>query len=83
MEEVKGECEKWSTVLGIACPMPPASEESEAVSRVYVKLSTSDEAKRTKEFMDGRSFDNNTVNCKIVPDADFSRAEGGEWIAST
>lgn len=81
MDEVKTECEKWSTVLGVACPSPPADADV-AACRVYVKLSTVDEAKRTKEFMDGRSFDNNTVSCTIVPDSDFARAEGGEWIPS-
>lgn len=80
MDEVKSECEKWSTVVGVACPLPSSSQEEKLPSRVYVKLSTSDEAKRIKEFMDGRSFDNNTVSSKIVPDADFDRAEKGEWI---
>ena len=82
MDEVRSECEKWASVLGVACPSPPESVEGGAASRVYVKLSTSDEAKRTKEFMDGRSFDNNTVTCTLVPDTDFARAEKGEWITA-
>eukprot|EP00210_Caulerpa_lentillifera_P004172 g3978.t1 len=80
MDEVKAECEKWSTVIAVACPLPSSSVKESLPSRVYIKLSTSDEAKRVKEFMDGRTFDNNVVTSQIVPDADFSRAEKGEWI---
>jgi len=77
---VKTECEKWSTVIGVTCPLPESPTTESLPSRVYVKLSTSEEAKRIKEFMDGRTFDNNPVTSSIVPDADFARAEKGEWI---
>lgn len=82
MDEVKTECERWSKVLGVACPSPPSDVHGTAACRVYVKLSTVDEAKCTKEFMDGRSFANNTVSCTIVSDSDFARAQNGEWITS-
>lgn len=80
LDEVKSECEKWATVLGVTCLSPPSDIPETPSIRVYVKLSTADEAKQTKEFMDGRSFDNNTVKCTIVEDSDFKKAEEGEWI---
>lgn len=48
-------------VLGIAVPVPPPDVADAESSRVYIKFSTSAEAGKCKEMMDGRLFDDKKV----------------------
>lgn len=57
--------------------------QNEDAARIYVKFLTIEEAKRTKDVMDGRAFDGNKIRASFVPESDFSRAEGGEWIVES
>lgn len=80
IDDARDECRKCGTVLGVVCPRPPDVMKEEDTARIYVKFLTIEEAKRTKDIMDGRAFDGNKIKASFVPESDFTRAEGGEWI---
>ncbi|GMH45146.1 hypothetical protein BSKO_13103 [Bryopsis sp. KO-2023] len=81
IDDARDECRKCGTVLGVVCPRPPDSLEDDHATQIYVKFLTIEEAKRTKDVMDGRAFDGNKIKATFVPESDFARAETGEWIA--
>eukprot|EP00775_Hariotina_reticulata_P004802 gene4802-5051_t len=80
-EMVYEEAVRCGKVLGIAVPVPPAEVADGAACRAYVKFSSSSEAAKCKEMMDGRLFDNNTVKATHVTEVDYNRAAAGEWIS--
>lgn len=80
IDDARDECRKCGTVLGVVCPRPPDVMKEEDTARIYVKFLTIEEAKRTKDIMDGRAFDGNKIKASFVPESDFTRAEAGEWI---
>lgn len=55
------EAVRCGKVLGIAVPVPPPEVPEVEPCRVYIKFSTSQEAAKCKEMMDGRMFDDNKV----------------------
>eukprot|EP00879_Flechtneria_rotunda_P017065 GHRR01017872.1.p1 GENE.GHRR01017872.1~~GHRR01017872.1.p1 ORF type:complete len:362 (+),score=139.44 GHRR01017872.1:443-1528(+) len=79
-EMVYEESVRCGKVLGIAVPVPPPEVPDTDSCRVYVKFSSSGEATKSKEMMDGRLFDENRVKAKHVTEADYNRAAAGEWI---
>lgn len=79
-EMVYEESVRCGKVLGIAVPVPPPEVPDDESSRVYIKFSTSSEAAKCKEMMDGRMFDDNKVKCTHVTEIDYNRAAAGEWI---
>lgn len=66
-EMVYEEALRCGKVLGIAVPVPQPEVPDSDSCRVYVKFSSSAEATKCKEMMDGRMFDDNKVG---------NRAEG-------
>lgn len=80
LDDVRDEARKCGTVLGVVCPVPPESVPANDGCRVYIKFLTIDEAKKCKDVMDGRQFDGNKIKAVFVPEADYHRAEAGEWI---
>ena len=82
LDEVKDECPKYGTVLGVAVPKPPAGISHHVGGRVYVRFATPDEAKKAKDVFNGRQFDGNTINAKSAPEEEFDRANAGQWTGS-
>lgn len=72
-EMVYEESVRCGKVLGIAVPVPPAEVADGEACRVYVKFSSSSEAAKCKEMMDGRLFDSNTVRLLLAWAGDSGR----------
>ncbi|CAD7704530.1 unnamed protein product [Ostreobium quekettii] len=81
VEDVRDEARKCGTVLGVVCPVPPPTVLGGDGCRIYVKFLTVEEAKRCKDVMDGRQFDGNKIKAAFVPEAEYHRAEAGEWVS--
>lgn len=64
----------------MACPHPPEGVDSGEPCRVYVKHASVDEAIKTREYMDKRTFDKNTVKAIFVLEYEFTQAMNGEWV---
>ncbi|KAG2446513.1 hypothetical protein HYH02_008503 [Chlamydomonas schloesseri] len=80
LDDVRSEVVKCGAVVGLAAPMPPAHVTNADAARVYVKFSSADEAGRCRNMMDGRKFDDNSVRAIFVTEAEFLRAQAGEWV---
>jgi hypothetical protein len=60
------EAVRCGKVLGIAVPVPNEEVPDGEPCRVYVKFSSSGEAAKCKEMMDGRMFDDNKVRESLL-----------------
>jgi splicing factor U2AF subunit len=81
-DDVFAEAVKIGPVAGVAVPVPASEEDvdEDEPCRVYIKYHTISDAKKCKEAMDGRLFDERTVNASFSNEIDYNRAHLGEWI---
>lgn len=71
MDDTRDECSKFGTVVRIVVPRPhdfvSPVVASQACGRVFVEMSTMDEARAVLVALKGRSFDGRVVDCKFFP----------------
>jgi len=61
-EDVKEECEKYGKVLSLKIPRPkPGQTNAPGVGKIYVEYSSVEEAKEARKILQGRTFDEHTV----------------------
>ncbi len=79
LEDVREECLKFGTLEGLCAPRPPISISDSEGSRVFVKFSTHEEAKKAKDAFNGREFDGNAITATLASEDDYNKAMQGEW----
>ncbi len=79
LEDVREECLKFGTLEGLCAPRPPISISDSEGSRVFVKFSTHEEAKKAKNAFNGREFDSQPVTAVLASEDDYNKAMQGEW----
>ena len=79
LEDVREECLKFGTLEGLCAPRPPISISDSEGSRVFVKFSTHEEAKKVKNAFNGREFDGRPVTASLASEDDYNKAMQGEW----
>eukprot|EP00198_Chlamydomonas_reinhardtii_P003163 XP_001692499.1 predicted protein [Chlamydomonas reinhardtii] len=78
--DVYQEASKFGNLTGITIPVPPPTVSDSEACRVYLKYASPLDAQRCQQTMDGRMFDENKVRAVYVSEADFFRAQAGEWL---
>ena len=73
---------KCGPTAGVAVPVPTDDIPDDEPCRVYVKYHNIDDAKKCKDMMDGRDFDDRKVKASFSNEFDFMRAQQGEWITA-
>jgi len=75
--DVREECGRHGSVLGVCIPTTPPAGASG--SRVYVKFAAALQAEAAMRALDGRLFDNHAVRARTVTSSDYDRAKAGGW----
>ena len=79
LEDVREECLRFGTLEGLCAPRPPISISDSEGSRVFVKFSTHEEAKKVKNAFNGREFDGQPITASLASEDDYNKAMQGEW----
>jgi splicing factor U2AF subunit len=75
--DVREECGRHGSVLGVCIPTTPPSGASK--SRVYVKFAAALQAEAAMRALDGRLFDDNAVRAQCVSAEAYDAAIAGGW----
>ena len=70
---------KVGTLEGLYAPRPPISISDSEGSRVFVKFSSHEDAKKVKNAFNGRDFDGHTVTATLASADHYNKAMQGEW----
>mmetsp|Transcript_25375 Transcript_25375/g.30746 ORF Transcript_25375/g.30746 Transcript_25375/m.30746 type:complete len:425 (-) Transcript_25375:1788-3062(-) len=80
-QDVKEECERSGSVLGVHVPTPPAEAvNASAPGRVYVKFGEKSAAIAAQRALNGRIFAGNKVKAVFVTEFEFDQAGTGKWF---
>ena len=75
--DVREECGRHGSVLGVCIPTTPPAGASG--SRVYVKFAAALQAEAAMRALDGRLFDDHAVRARTVTSSEYDRAKAGGW----
>lgn len=79
IEDTKEECSTFGIVQAVTVPRPGAvgAPPTKGLGRLFVEMSTEEEAKAVLVALKGRTFDGRTVDVKFYPQQAFSVGEYG------
>ena len=78
IEDTKDECAQFGSVRSVAVPRPNADgSPARGLGRVFVEMSSEEEAKAVLLALKGRTFDNRTVGVKFYPYQAFASNDFG------
>jgi hypothetical protein len=79
-DDVKEECARYGHVEGIVVPAPPAHLPPFEPGRVVVRFKEVDDTKRCLAVFNGRLFDGQKIQARMVNDEDWERTQEGDWV---
>jgi hypothetical protein len=66
--------------VAVVVPEPPPWVANEEPAPVFVRFDSEAACVKSKEAMNGRTFEANTVTAKYISDDLWQRVKGGEWV---
>ena len=78
-EDIQEECSKFGVILSMKIPRPMMSLMVPGLGKVFIEYSSIDESKVAKKALQGRLFDNKTVECTYHDENKYNRNDF-EWL---
>ncbi|KAL4432874.1 hypothetical protein ABPG77_008200 [Micractinium sp. CCAP 211/92] len=79
-DEVYEEAAKYGSVSGVVVATPTPQVQDLMPGRCYIRYNTPEDAAKGQLAFHTRTLDDNVIKALFVPEEEFSRAQGGEWV---
>lgn len=79
-DEVYEEAAKYGSVSGVVVPTPTPQVQDLMPGRCYIRYASPEDAAKGQLAFHTRTLDDHVIKASFVPEEEYSRAQGGEWV---